>query len=42
MYFHSPPEWTVIGFLGSGFFGWLVLYGYLFMLNRRPRMSINT
>ena len=29
MYFHSPPEWTLMGVLKSAFNVWLLLFGYL-------------
>ena len=29
MYFHSPPEWSVMGVLRSAFNVWLLIFGYL-------------
>jgi hypothetical protein len=37
MYFHTPPKWTLIDVLSTGFPGWLILYGYLFMLEGRDQ-----
>jgi hypothetical protein len=37
MYFHSPPEWSVVGVLSTGFPAWLFLYGYLMMKEGRDQ-----
>lgn len=37
MYFHTPPERSVMGVLSTAFPGWLFLYGYLCMKEGRDQ-----
>jgi hypothetical protein len=37
MYFHTLPRWTVVDVLSTGFPAWLILYGYLLMLEGRDQ-----
>jgi hypothetical protein len=37
MYFHAPPEWSLVGVLSTGFPAWLFLYGYLMMKEGRDQ-----